>query len=264
MTEERLGRTLLVAATVALLCSLMVSAAVIYLRPVQLAWAKIERNRVILELAGLVEAAEPGSDREVAVRFRDLDVLLIDLERGQPDKSRDALSYDPLDPLTLAADGIAIPDSLDIARLGQRSRYAPVYLRLDDGAASHVILPLHGQGMWAPIHGFIALEGDCNTVVGIAIHEHAETPGIGDQIHSRQWRDSWVGKQAFDPGGRVMLAAIGSGHLAADQEAAHGFDAISGATVTVNSVSNMVAYWLGGHGFGPFLADCRSGGVRLP
>ena len=38
-------------------------------------------------------------------------------------------------------------------------------------------------------------------------------------------------------------------------------DAISGATVTSNGVVAMLRYWLGPHGFGPFLDRLRQEGV---
>lgn len=263
MSRERIGRTVLVAASVALACSLVVSTVVIYLRPMQLAWVELDRNRVILDLAGLAPDAGDFSDREVAARFRELDVVLIDLATGWPDSNFDPLLYDPRDARNLAP-GVAIPQELDIAKLGRRANLAPVYLRVENGSVRYLILPLWGQGMWAPMRGLLALRGDCNTVAGIDIYEHGETPGIGDRIDLAKWRASWSGRKAFGPDGRVMLAARGSGRLSAGEEAAHAFDAISGATVTVNAVSRMVRYWLGEHGFGPFLARCRSGEVSLP
>jgi Na+-transporting NADH:ubiquinone oxidoreductase subunit C len=38
-------------------------------------------------------------------------------------------------------------------------------------------------------------------------------------------------------------------------------DAISGATVTSNGVANMLRYWLGDHGYGPFLARLAEEGL---
>lgn len=263
MSGESMGRTLLVATGVALFCSLMVSAAVIYLRPVQMAWEEIGRNRVILLLAGRAGEAGELSDREVALRFGEMEVLLIELAEGRPDQAGDPLRYDARDPATLAKDGVDIPEDMDLAELGRRARLAPVYLDLDHGAVQRLILPLWGQGMWAPINGFLAFEPDCQTVAGIAIFEHGETPGIGDRISGREWQASWAGLQAFGPDGAMLLAPKGSGRPAASQSEAQRFDAISGATVTVNAVSSMVQYWLGDHGFGPFLANCRAGKVRL-
>jgi Na+-transporting NADH:ubiquinone oxidoreductase subunit C len=264
MSSESIGRTLLVAAGVALFCSVMVSAAVIYLRPMQLAWAEIGRNRVIVGLAGLLEEPQQASDREVAARFLELDVLLVDLASGRADRDRDALRYAPRETGTLARDGVDIPADLDRAQLGRRSRLAPAYLRIDEGVLRTVILPIHGQGMWAPIHGYLALEGDCSTVAGIAFDEHGETPGVGDRIEAPGWRATWTGLRAMGPAGEVLLAPRDGGRAGADPGPGSEFDAISGATVTVNAVTRIVQYWLGPHGFGPFLARCRAGEELLP
>lgn len=216
MRSERVGRTLLVALAVALFCSLVVSAAVTFLRPIQLAWEEIERNRVLLELAGLLDTAGEVSDREAALRFREIEAL-----------------------------AVALPGGGEVT----------IWLRSEDGAPVRVILPVEGHGMWAPMRGFIALQGDCATVAGIAITAHGETPGIGDRIENPRWRASWVGLRVFDSAGRVALAP---GADAAD-DLGHRFDAISGATVTVNAVVAMARRWLGEEGYGPLLARCRAG-----
>jgi Na+-transporting NADH:ubiquinone oxidoreductase subunit C len=262
VNDESIGRTLLVAAGVALFCSVLVSAAVTYLRPVQLAWAEIDRNRVILDLAGILQGAASAADRDVAARFRELDIVLIDLAAGEIATGADPLSYDPRDAGLLAIRGVAIPADLDLARLGSRAPLAPVYVaHRADGTV--IILPLWGQGMWAPIQAYLALENDCSTVAGFAVYEHGETPGVGDRIERPAWEKSWIGLRPFDSEGRVMLAPRGSGRLSASLEEMHAFDAISGATVTVNAVMHMVRYWLGPHGFGPFLRRCRAGEVDL-
>lgn len=264
MSGESIGRTLLVAAGVALFCSLMVSSAVIYLRPMQLAWEEIGRSRVIVGLAGLLEDVQAAPDREVAASFLDLEAVLVDLERGRAVRDGDALRYRPRDAGTLVSDGVEVPDALDVAQLGRRARLAPAYLLVREGALQRLVIPVHGQGMWAPIHGYLALEGDCNTVAGIAFDEHGETPGVGDRIEAPDWRASWVGLRAIGGEGQVLLGPRDGRQSADGQGQGAGFDAISGATVTVNAVTRMVRYWLGEHGFGPFLANCRAGRLELP
>ena len=37
-------------------------------------------------------------------------------------------------------------------------------------------------------------------------------------------------------------------------------DGLSGATITSNGVSRLVAFWLSGDGYGPFLKQFREGG----
>jgi Na+-transporting NADH:ubiquinone oxidoreductase subunit C len=251
------ARTLLVAGGVALFCSVIVSLAVTYLRPIQLAWAELGRSRMVLELAGLVDEGAELSGREVASRFRDLDTVLVDLESGRLDDTYEPIGFKPRDSRVLAADGEDIPDSLDLARIGRRARLAPAFLHFENGRLLAVILPLWGQGMWAPIQAYIALDGNCQTVLGLDILEHGETPGIGDRIEKPEWRTSWRGLMVADETGQVLLRPKGSEGSAPDGR--HTFDAITGATVTVTAFGRIVRYWLGPHGFGPFLERCRAG-----
>jgi Na+-transporting NADH:ubiquinone oxidoreductase subunit C len=48
---------------------------------------------------------------------------------------------------------------------------------------------------------------------------------------------------------------------AGSQWAEWSIDGLSGASLTADGVSNMVRYWLGEQGFGPFLARLREGGA---
>ena len=63
--RESVARTLGVATGVAVFCSLFVSSAVLWLRPIQLAYESIERNRAIVVAAGLVEPGVELDEREI-------------------------------------------------------------------------------------------------------------------------------------------------------------------------------------------------------
>ena len=154
--------------------------------------------------------------------------------------------------------GIAIPSALDVARLGRRSRFAPVYMVWDGAALSRVVLPVRGSGMWSMLYGYIALEADLNTIAGMTFYEQNETPGLGDQITHAHWLEQWQGRRVFDdqwnPAFRVSEDTVQPGSDAARFEV----DALSGATVTGNAVTAMMQYWFGPHGFGPLLDKLRA------
>lgn len=252
MSSESIGKTILIATVVALLCSLMVSGAVYYLRPMQLVYTRIVQNRAIIEAAGLVAANERISDREVIGRFLELDARIVDLSNGAYMDAIDALSFDQR---ASAADpelSEAIPESRDIARLKSRSRFAPVYLLMDGNTIERIILPVHGQGMWSRIYGYIALAPDLNTIVAVRFYEHGETPGIGDRIQDPGWTSRWSGKRVYDQDGGVALQV-----MTEDTESPYRIDAISGATVTAESVGKLIQFWLGSDGFGPLIARLR-------
>jgi len=238
MSNDGALRTLLVAAGVALVCSIMVSTAVHYLRPIQAAYALLDRNRAILDAAGLIP---PGglSDAEVTQEYRELDARVLDLESDWFATGFDAYTYDHW-----AGSG-------EGETPGERPRYVPVYLLRDGDGLRRIVLPVDGPGMWSTIRGFIALRADLGTIDGVTFHSHGETPGIGDKIEDPAWRSRWQGKSLYDEGElkfRVSRRA----------RRAYEVNAISGATKTARATGDLVVDWLGEDGFGPFLRNLET------
>jgi Na+-transporting NADH:ubiquinone oxidoreductase subunit C len=248
------SRVFLVSACVAVGCSVMVTAAVSYFRPMQAAHASMDRSRQVLLAAGLIAYDEDVSPRQVATRFRRLRVRAADLRTGELTDAVDPLTFDFEATAASDAGSTALPKANDPAKLGRRPNLMPIYLLEKDGTLDLVVLPVHGQGMWSMIRGFIALRADLNVVQSIVIQEHGETPGIGDRIEDRTWLASWSGKQVFDTGGGVALRLVPPGKATADPNA---IDAITGATVTSEGLITLVQFWLGENGYGPVLRQLR-------
>ena len=255
MSEENLGRTLLVATSVALGCALMVSTAVYLLRPMQLAYADLERNRIVIEAAGLAPPDSDLSDLAVVARFVDLQVRIVDLETNEFTDDVDPQLYDQRAASNDPELSVAIPDQLDLARLGRRARYVPVYLLMDGERIDRIVLPVSGQGMWSTIYGYLSLEPDLNTIAGIRIYEHGETAGIGDRIQDPNWQSEWIGARLYDDAGQLRF------RVARDAGPPFGVDIISGASVTAEGVGDLVRYWLGEHGYAPLLTRLRMSGI---
>jgi len=255
--REPIGRTLLVAGGVAFVCSLIVSAAVTWLRPIQLAYQSIEQNRLVLVAAGLVTDAAALDDREIVARSLELEPRLVDLDAASY-VSADASMISAYDYRTAADDPAAsraIDAAADIAALGRRPQWMPVYLRYVDGARERLILPVYGSGMWSTIRAFLVLDGSLTRVVGFYVAEQGETPGLGDRIEDPRWLAQWQGKRVYGDDGAVALRVGGPVNGADDTRV----DGITGATVTVNAVDAIVRYWLGDDGYGPYLAALRAG-----
>ena len=49
---------------------------------------------------------------------------------------------------------------------------APVYLVKNGSQLEQVILPIEGAGLWATMYGFLAVENDGNTVLGLRFYAH--------------------------------------------------------------------------------------------
>jgi Na+-transporting NADH:ubiquinone oxidoreductase subunit C len=120
-----------------------------------------------------------------------------------------------------------------------------------------LILPIYGKGLWSTLYGFLALEKDLKTVSGITFYQHGETPGLGGEVDNPNWKGKWQGKQAFDDSGDVIIKVIKGAVIPGAPDADHQIDGLSGATLTARGVDNLVQFWLGENGYGPYLQQIR-------
>ncbi|MGD2167275.1 MAG: NADH:ubiquinone reductase (Na(+)-transporting) subunit C [Gammaproteobacteria bacterium] len=248
--RESAARTIAVAAAVAVICSLIVSTAVYVLRPYELAYSALDRNRAILAALGVVGPDDELATADIVDRFLALDRRVVDLQAAAYTSAVDASIYDFRKAIQQSENIIEIPQSDDVGGLGSRPRFMPVYLRDEAGASRRIALPIYASGMWSTIYGYVALEADLTTIAGITIYEHGETPGIGDRILAPAWLGSWRGKRLYDPDGVLRF------RITADQQAAqpqYRVDSITGATVSASALGDAIRYWFSSHGYGRFL-----------
>lgn len=247
-------KTLFIAILLCLVCSILVSTAAVSLKPLQTTNKKNDIKQNILAVTGLNN--QEGTVDEL---FSQFDVKLIDLSSGQyADTDIDPVSYDQRKASADPQMSVKLTSEQNIAGIGSRAKLAPVYLLTDGDTIKQVVLPVHGYGLWSTLYGFLSLEGDFNTIKGLRFYEHAETPGLGGEVDNPKWRAQWEGKKVFDDNGNVEVRVI-RGHVSPETAGAeHKVDGLSGATLTSNGVTNLLQYWLGDHGFGPYLKNMRS------
>jgi Na+-transporting NADH:ubiquinone oxidoreductase subunit C len=250
--RDSIGNTLLVAIGVSLVCSVLVSAAAIVLRPLQEANQAQFRQRIVLEVAGLYDPDAP-----VVEQFGDIETRLVDLATGEYVDDMDPASFDAEAAANDPGLSVNIPRDEDIAKIGRRAMYAPVYIVMEDGAPQQYILPVRGKGLWSTLYGYLSVEPDGITVSGLRFYEHAETPGLGDKIEKEPWLSQWPGKKLYDAQGNPQIEIV-RGSVQPGPDAIHQVDGLSGATLTANGVTYLVRYWIGSHGFGPYLAKISS------
>ena len=254
--RNSLPNTVLVAIGVSLVCSVIVSVAAIALKPLQEANTNEYRQRIVLEVAGLYE-----QDRPVAGLFAQIETRVVDLATGEYAEDIDPAAFDALAAANDPALSVTIPSVADPARIGRRAKYAPVYLVRKDGAIEEIILPVYGKGLWSTMYGYLALAPDGTTIRGLRFYEHAETPGLGDQVDKPGWLGQWDGKIAYGDDGAPLIEVI-RGSVQPGPDAEHQVDGLSGATLTGRGVTNLLHYWLGPDGFGPYLERFRHGEAR--
>ena len=96
------------------------------------------------------------------------------------------------------------------------------------------VLPLKGMGLWGGISGYIALEEDLNTVYGVYFNHESETAGLGAEIKdSQEWQEKFIGKKVHKDGATLSVVK-----KVTDPEIQ--VDAVTGATLTSNGVSDML------------------------
>ncbi|MGI9547693.1 MAG: Na(+)-translocating NADH-quinone reductase subunit C [Flavobacteriaceae bacterium] len=116
----------------------------------------------------------------------------------------------------------------------------PVFIGEKDGKKYH-ILPMYGKGLWDAIWGFMALDEDL-VIQGIYFDHKQETPGLGANIKQRYFMDDFTGESILD-GSQFAGVSVAKGNndplnLRKDDNAV---DALAGATITGNGVSDMIS-----------------------
>ncbi|WP_181296725.1 Na(+)-translocating NADH-quinone reductase subunit C [Pseudomonas sp. Q2-TVG4-2] len=256
--KESTARTLVVALLVCLVCSVFVAGAAVALRPTQLENRQLDKQRSILAIAGLGEAGM--SANQVKALYGDRIVArLVNLETGEFSDEFDPNSFDPLVAAKDPKLSKALPSDEDIASIKRRERYSVAYIVEENGEMETLILPVRGYGLWSTLYGFIALKDDLNTVAGLGFYQHGETPGLGGEVDNPKWRSQWQGKELFNENGELAIQVVKGGVDPQSPRADHQVDALAGATLTSNGVNNLLHFWLGEDGFGPFIANLRAG-----
>jgi Na+-transporting NADH:ubiquinone oxidoreductase subunit C len=249
---------LLFAAAVCGICSVFVAGAAVLLEDRQLENIALDRQKKVLVVAGLMKEGETISREEVAQRFDDNIVpSIVDLATGAVMEGVDADDFDQRkaskDPATSRE---ATPNSAGVLRVPIQGQ---IYRVVQDGRLQSVIIPISGKGLWSTLYGFLALDADLRTIAGITFYDHGETPGLGGEVDNPRWKARWKGRLAFDDRDRPAIR-VKKGMAGSPEADPYEVDGLAGATITSRGVGNLVRFWLGDDGFGPYLKAQRAGG----
>lgn len=112
-----------------------------------------------------------------------------------------------------------------------------VYARADD--AGPAVFPIFGQGFWAPIAGYMAMDPATGEVDGIAFTEQGETPGLGARITKEFFKAPFrqMDLDLDQPGGRPFVEMTPPD---TPENGPTEFDAITGATETSRAIERIV------------------------
>ena len=271
MENNSVTKIFLVAGLLCLVCSVIVSFAAVSLKPRQEQNKRLELQRNVLEIAGVIHSGSAVSRKEIIEQFARIESQIVNLKDGAfttlPGVADDKIYITATD--YAAATGATQTDST----FTHDFIAARIYLLRQQEKIYRIILPIQGQGLWSTLYGFMAVEGDGETVAGITFYEHAETPGLGGEIDNPKWQNQFKNKKIYDQQGAVALRLVKrgtqatasnvtpnvSGYDHANVDGKYLVDALSGASLTTNGVNKLLSSWLGEEGFAPFLRRIQRG-----
>jgi Na+-transporting NADH:ubiquinone oxidoreductase subunit C len=246
--NDTIKKTLIVAISLCLVCSALISFSAVELRDLQEANKTLDKQSKILSAAGLLKEGSLISEL-----FESIEPRIVNLETGEYDS---AINLDDYEESAFSRDpntSIELSSSQDIALLKRRENFQTVYLHYESQALNAIILPVRGYGLWGTMKGYLALEPDFKTIIGLEFFDHKETPGLGGEIDNPKWKAIWKGKEVFSESGDILISVIKGSVDKSSEQAKYQVDGLSGATITSNGVTNLLSFWLGDMGYGPLI-----------
>jgi len=224
---------------------------------------------VAVGLTGLRQAtADKATQNEEIFNKR---AILSSVSSLWPDRTVDDLSdkevlnifSDEMDQIILNSQGEPVEETTEYAmaedidmkkekKKPKSERVFPLFVYNYEGERYYIV-SVRGNGLWDEIWGNIAFKDDLNTIVGASFDHQGETPGLGAEIKDNPaFPRQFQGKEIFEDGDYVSVKVVKGGV----KDPQHQVDGVSGATVTMDGVSDMlkngIGYYL------PYFKELRS------
>lgn len=243
------------AAAVCVVCSIFVAGAAVLLKDRQAQNKVLDMQSKVLVVAGLMEEGEELSGDQIRERYnQNIRPVVVSLETGKPQPDVDPKTFDQQLAKSDPERSHEAPQNQ--AKVQRVPNNGIVYQLVDGEKVEALIFPIEGKGLWSTLYGFLALEADANTIKGITFYQHGETPGLGGEVDNPGWKGLWPGRKAFSPSWEPKIE-VKKGQAGPVKTDPYHVDGLSGATITSRGVTYLVQFWLGEHGYGPYLANFR-------
>lgn len=130
--------------------------------------------------------------------------------------------------------------SLELKKSPENQNF-PLYVANIENS-KYYIIPIRGNGLWNAIYGYISLKDDLNTVKGVVFDHVGETAGLGAEITQDWFKERFVDEKLFDSDYNLMGITVSKTNNDPSNldKNDHEVDAISGATITGDGVSDMI------------------------
>ncbi|MFY9941139.1 MAG: FMN-binding protein, partial [Desulfobacterales bacterium] len=141
-------KSLLFAAVMCLVCSIVLTAAATGLQSLQQKNMLHDKHRNVLKSVALID----------------------------PDGRYDRTAVEKLYDQFIKAVWVN-PEGEIVAERDSGQQDYPIYLYTREGAVQAYIVPIDSRGLWGRILGYLAIESDGSTISGFTVYQHSETPG---------------------------------------------------------------------------------------
>ena len=161
-------------------------------------------------------------------------------ERLYKNYIKGTLALDYLGNIDKTVDAFQIKLNSEIKKPANQQRF-PLYKAVVENI-NYYIIPLRGSGLWDAIWGYIALKSDINTIQGAVFDHKAETAGLGAEITQQWFMNRFKEEKVFDTSGKLVginVSKTNNDPKDIDKND-HEVDAISGATITGDGVTDMI------------------------
>ena len=129
------------------------------------------------------------------------------------------------------------------------NRQYPLYVFNYEGNDLYIV-SVRGNGLWDKIWGAIALKDDFRTIAGVTFDHAGETPGLGAEIKDNaDFKKQFIGDKIYNDENDEYLSLRKGGQREDPVYEPYEVDAISGATVTGDGITEMIA-----KGMNPYFA----------
>ena len=199
-------KSILFAVATAIICSTLLTAAALGLKPYKMRNILADQQKNILKSVGLIDENKRYSYKEIETMY-----------------------VANIKSLQAGGDGQIRPES------ETQGAGFPIWLYIANNMPECYVIPINTRGLWGPIKGYLALEKDGSTISGFTVYKHSETPGLGGEIEQAWFQKNFRGKKITSVDGDFVSITIAKGRVSdtvPDPKQANFVDGISGATLT--------------------------------
>ena len=199
-------------------------------------------------LASLSEGLRPLREKNVRVK-KQLDILsaMLDIEKEGITRANAEEIFpkyvDLNDAIILNFKGQEIGKGKEAFEIDIKKEFRDKTLEEKDKKfpnKKRYIIPVGGKGLWGPIWGYLCLEEDMKTILGVSFDHKQETPGLGAEINKKFFMKQWKSSQICNNQGVFQKYEVVKDMSGNKSNTDNTIDGITGGTITSKGVEEMV------------------------